>query len=152
MGPGEKICGQYSYRLETGQLPKDVKSRASLVARELRTHLLMQGTRVQSLPQEDPTSCGVTAPMSHATEACPHALELCSTTASLHDEKPEAHDNQDPHWPQIERLACSSEDLIQPKNKSFLKKNLKIQEQRCPEPCFLGKVPGRQNVSIGKQE
>ena len=36
-----------------------------LVAQWLRTHLPMQGTRVQSLVREDPTCCGATKPVSH---------------------------------------------------------------------------------------
>ena len=76
-----------------------------------------------------------------------YALELCSTTASLLDEKPEAHDKQYPTGHKQR-----GKDLVQPKNKSFLEKNLKIQEQRCPGPSFSGEAPGRQNVSIGKQE
>ena len=49
---------------------------ASLVALWLRICLLMQGTRVQSLVQEDPTCCGPTKPMHHNYWAC--ALEPVS--------------------------------------------------------------------------
>ena len=38
---------------------------ASLVAQWLRTHLLMQGTRVQALVQENPTCRGATKSVSH---------------------------------------------------------------------------------------
>ena len=38
---------------------------ASLVAQWLRICLLMQGTRVQSLVQEDPTCHGATKPVHH---------------------------------------------------------------------------------------
>ena len=37
----------------------------SLVVQWLRVHLLMQGTRVQSLVQEDSTCCGATKPVCH---------------------------------------------------------------------------------------
>ena len=37
----------------------------SLVAQLLRIHLPMQGTRVRSLVQEDPTCCGATKPVRH---------------------------------------------------------------------------------------
>ena len=37
----------------------------SLVAQWLRTHLPMQGTRIRSLVQEDPTRWGATKPVSH---------------------------------------------------------------------------------------
>ena len=39
---------------------------ASLVAQWLRTLLLMQGTRVRALVQEDPTCHGATKPVSHS--------------------------------------------------------------------------------------
>ena len=42
----------------------------SLVAQWLRIHLLMQGTRVQSLIWEDPTCCEATKPMHHNYWAC----------------------------------------------------------------------------------
>ena len=38
---------------------------ASWVVEWLRVHLLIQGTQVQSLVQEDPTCLGVTKPMCH---------------------------------------------------------------------------------------
>ena len=44
---------------------KHVQRGASLTAQWLRIHLLMQGTRVQSLVQEDPTCCRVTKPVRH---------------------------------------------------------------------------------------
>ena len=43
---------------------------ASLVAQWLRIHLLMQGTRVWALVQEDPTCRGATKPVSHNYWAC----------------------------------------------------------------------------------
>ena len=39
--------------------------KASLVAQLLRIHLPMQGTRVQVLVREDPTSHGATKPVCH---------------------------------------------------------------------------------------
>ena len=59
--------------------PKEVKNPkmgASLVARWLRIHLPMQGTRVRALVREDPTCCGATKPMRHNYWAC--ALEPAS--------------------------------------------------------------------------
>ena len=44
---------------------KKMMPRASLVAQWLRIHLPMQGTRVGSLVQEDPTCRGATKPMHH---------------------------------------------------------------------------------------
>ena len=45
----------------------DKNYRASLVAQWLRIRLLMQGTRVWALVQEDPTCRGATKPMCHTT-------------------------------------------------------------------------------------
>ena len=41
----------------------------SLVVRQLRICLLLQGTQVQSLVWEDPTCCGATCPWATASEA-----------------------------------------------------------------------------------
>ena len=41
------------------------KERASLVAKWLRIHLPMQGTRVRALVREDPMCCGATKPVCH---------------------------------------------------------------------------------------
>ena len=49
------------------------RSWTSLVAQWLRIHLPMQGTRVRSLVQEDPTCRGATKPVHHNYWAC--ALE-----------------------------------------------------------------------------
>ena len=65
--------------------------RASLVAHWLRTHLPMQGTRLQSLIREDPTCPKATQPVCHNYWACalepgsrsswsPCAESLCSAT------------------------------------------------------------------------
>ena len=51
-----------------GTRDKEYKDRslgASLVAQWLRIHLLMQGTQVRSLVQEDPTCCRATKPVRH---------------------------------------------------------------------------------------
>ena len=42
-----------------------MKERTSLVVQWLRIHLLMQGTQVRSLVQEDPTCHGATKLMCH---------------------------------------------------------------------------------------
>ena len=44
---------------------KNTYTGTSLVAQWLRTRLPMQGTRVRTLVQEDPTCHGATKPMSH---------------------------------------------------------------------------------------
>ena len=49
---------------------------ASLVVQWLRIRLLVQGTQVQALVQEDPTCHGATKPMHHNYRAC--ALEPVS--------------------------------------------------------------------------
>ena len=48
----------------------ETKGRTSLVAQWLRIRLPMQGTRVQSLVQEDPTCRGATKPVHHSYRAC----------------------------------------------------------------------------------
>ena len=48
-----------------------VGSGTSLVAQSLRICLPMQGTRVRSLVQEDPTCCGQTKPVCHKYWDCP---------------------------------------------------------------------------------
>ena len=42
----------------------------SLVVQLLRIHLLMQGTRVRYLVQEDPTCHGAAKPVRHSYRAC----------------------------------------------------------------------------------
>ena len=54
--------------LETQEEKSNIKKLnavTSLVAQWLRVCLPMQGTRVQSLVQEDPTCCGATKPVHH---------------------------------------------------------------------------------------
>ena len=52
--------------LEVDQEVSSIKKMgASLVVQWLRIHLPMQGTRVRSLVQEDPTCRGATKPMRH---------------------------------------------------------------------------------------
>ena len=50
--------------------------RTSLVVQWLRIHLPMQGTRVQSLVQEDATCFWATKPMHHILSQCSSAQEL----------------------------------------------------------------------------
>ena len=51
--------------MELGISSSKLQARASLVAQWLRIHLLMQGTWVQALVQEDPTCHGATKPVCH---------------------------------------------------------------------------------------
>ena len=52
-------------QLEVAELPFKPTEGTSLVVQWLRIHLPMQGTRVQSLVQEDPTCRRATKPMRH---------------------------------------------------------------------------------------
>ena len=62
---GRQLCGQGGWRVvKSGVLG------TSLVAQWLRIRLPMQGTRVRSLVQEDPTCRGTTKPVCHNYWAC----------------------------------------------------------------------------------
>ena len=79
----KKMCGCASSQ-------KIIKSgeRASLVVQWLRIHLAMQETRVQSLVQEDSTSCKATKPMHHNYRV--HQLKLhklAHPKACLHNKR-----------------------------------------------------------------
>ena len=56
VGVGGKEIQTFVYKIE---------KQASLVTQWLRIHLPMQGTRVRTLVQEDPTCCGTTKPVHH---------------------------------------------------------------------------------------
>ena len=61
------------------------KTGASLVVQWLRIRLPMQGTRVQALVWEDPTSCRATMPVHHNYRACaPQLLSPSATTTEAH--------------------------------------------------------------------
>ena len=68
---------------------------ASLVVQWLRIHLPMQGTRVQSRIQEDPTGCGATWPVWETTEPPGPEPELRSQR-SPRDEKAELRSQSSP--------------------------------------------------------
>ena len=59
-------CKQEQLRIyERWYRVKNVNTGTSLVAQWLRIRLLMQGTRVRALVQEDPTCHGATKPVRH---------------------------------------------------------------------------------------
>ena len=60
-------------------LSSELQPWASLVAQWLRSHLVMQGTLLQSLVQEDPTCCGVAEPVATSGEP---VLESPGATAT----------------------------------------------------------------------
>ena len=94
---------------------ENIPSGASLVVQWLRIHLPMQGTRVWSLVQEDPTCCGATKPVHHnywvcALEHASHnywslcAQSLCSTTREATAMRsPHTARKSSPHSPQLEK-------------------------------------------------
>ena len=61
--PGASGQGKHSLCLPDSSIKEGLG--ASLVAQWLRIHLPMQGTRVQALVWEDPTSHGATKPVRH---------------------------------------------------------------------------------------
>ena len=87
---------------------KNLHTGTSLVAQWLRIHLPMQGTRVWSLVQEDPTCRGATEPVCHNYWAC--ALEPASHNYWAH--APRAHMPQllsprsRAHTPQLLKPTC----------------------------------------------
>ena len=65
----------------------------SLVIQQLKIHLPMQGTRVQSLVWEDPTYLGATKPMCHNYQA--QALKpVLHNKRSRRNQKPAHHEEE----------------------------------------------------------
>ena len=77
-----------------------LKSWTSLVAQQLRIHLRMQETWVQSMIQEDPICCGDNK---SCVQLGPHALEpIFLDKRNHHDEKP-THSNENRVQPKIKK-------------------------------------------------
>ena len=97
----------------------------SLVVQWLRISLLMQGTRVQSLAQEDSTCLGATKPMCRNYSACmlqlrkPIALELVlCNKKSYYKEKPRYHNQKvATTWHSWRKPGHSNKNPMQPKIK-----------------------------------
>ena len=90
-----------AYGLHTTMKSKNPKSGTSLVVQRLRICLPIQGTRVWSLVQEDPTCRRATKPMCHKYWACMlqllkpvHLEPMLRNKRSHHNEKP-THCNEE---------------------------------------------------------
>ena len=76
----------------------------------VKNRLPMQGTRVRSLVQEDPTSRGATKPMcdnywAHMPQLLkPVRLEPVLRNKRSHSNEKPAHHNEDPRSPQLEKV------------------------------------------------
>ena len=71
----------------------------------LKTHLPEQGTQVQSLVQEDPTSMGQLSPRSTAREATSTRSQRAATRGAptCHDQRKPTHGNEDPVQPKVNK-------------------------------------------------
>ena len=105
-------------QIKLSKSPENIKMcyQASLVVRRLKIHLLVQGTQVQSLVQQDPTWCGATRPMHHnpwspLSREQPPQLEACT---------PQLKSSS--HSPQLEKAHTQQEEPAQPISKCFFKK------------------------------
>ena len=96
-----KPCFELESLLDSVDAVKNNQARASLVTQWLRTHLPMQGTRVQALVWEDPTCCGATKPVRHNYWAPvpqllkPALLEPVLCNKRSHDNEKPAHHNEE---------------------------------------------------------
>ena len=98
-------------------------SGTSLVVQWLRVRLPMQGTRVRSLFQEDPTCLGATKPASHNYWArVPQLLKPVRLEPTLRNkEKPPQWETRTPQWGvaptrrNYRKPACSNKDPMQSK-------------------------------------
>ena len=109
--------------------PEKKKRRASLVVQWLRIHLLMQGTRIRALVQEDPTCRGAAKPVRHNYWACtveptshncwsPCAWSLCSTKGEATAMRsPCTAMKSSPHSPQLEKACMQQRRPNATKNK-----------------------------------
>ena len=101
----------------------------SLVVQWLRIHLPMQGTRVQALVREDPTSRGATKPVHHNYWAfalepsshnywSPHAWSPCSATREATTMRsPRTATKSSPRSPQLEKARAQQRRPNAAKNK-----------------------------------
>ena len=106
----ELICFRIThYKRQPSEIP--------LVVQWLRICLPMQGSRVQSLVQKDPTCLGAAEPVSHNYGTWALEPVLCNKRRH-HSEKPE-HCNQRvaPAHHNWRKSPCSNEDSVQQKKK-----------------------------------
>ena len=111
----------------------------------IRICLPTQGTQVQSLGWEDPTSRGATEPIHHNHGACvPRAYAQNKT--SQHDEKLHPAGKGSPHPPQPEKAMHSSEVPAQPKITQQKQKLLKTEVCRKKEIKIRAEIIKQTNI------
>ena len=127
--------------------------RTSLVAHWLRIHLPMQGTRVQSLIQGDPTCLGATKPLrhnywAHAPQLLkPARLEPVLRNQRSHCNEKTVHCNKEwPPLPATRESPCRNEDPTQPKINKIKILKVHFKKLHFPKAKFHPNFPERAAV------